>query len=207
MLAYRSLRTAIIVGLAAGIVLCLRITQPAPGNAHAAPMFNTFTVNSLLDTADLSLLDGVCDVDPGPLTTCTLRAAIQEANAQPGADTIGFTIVGGGTITLLSILPPITDQVTITGTTAIAPPFQPQVRINANDLALGLWFSSNALTTSSNSIVSGLLVRNADAGTTGIAIRIAPGGGVGDLAVSNVTVTGCWLGVNDAGTGAGGRRT
>jgi len=34
--------------------------------------------------------DDICDVDPGAGTKCTLRGAIQEANAHAGADTIGF---------------------------------------------------------------------------------------------------------------------
>ena len=45
------------------------------------------------------------------------------------------------------------------------------------------------------------MIRNADLDTTGIAIRIEPG--PGGLAVSNVTVTGCWFGLNDAGDASG----
>ena len=98
------------------------------------------------------------------------------------------------------LLPAITEQVTITGPTTGAL-FQPQVAINANDLAMGLWFSSTAASTSSNSVVSGLAIRNADSGTTGIGIRIEPA--AGGLAVSNVTVSGCWFGLNDTGGGSG----
>ncbi len=56
-----------------------------------------FVVNSTVDAADVSPGDGVCAalVDRG--TACTLRAAIQEANALAGADTI---IVPQGTYTL-----------------------------------------------------------------------------------------------------------
>ncbi len=78
---------------------------------------------------------------------CTLRAAIQEANALAGADVITFSV--SGEITLTSLLPVITEQVSITGNTTGAL-FQPQVAINANDLAMGLWFSSTATSTSSN---------------------------------------------------------
>jgi CSLREA domain-containing protein len=45
----------------------------------------TFTVNSTDDTVDASLGDGVCATAGG---VCTLRAAIQEANALAGADVI-----------------------------------------------------------------------------------------------------------------------
>jgi CSLREA domain-containing protein len=49
--------------------------------AHAA----SFTVNSTADAVDASPGDGSCNAGGGQ---CTLRAAIQETNALPGADTI-----------------------------------------------------------------------------------------------------------------------
>ena len=69
MFASRFLRNAVLVVLIAGIIFCSSITQPAPGKAHAAPMFASFTVNSLLDTADASPGDGVCDTGAGGLYT------------------------------------------------------------------------------------------------------------------------------------------
>src|SRR5437667_4758637 len=47
----------------------------------------------------------------------SLRQAILDANANPGADTITFNISGSGlhTISPLSVLPDITDPVTIDG--------------------------------------------------------------------------------------------
>lgn len=45
----------------------------------------TFTVNSQVDAVDVNPGDGVCATEEG---ACTLRAAIQETNALPGADTI-----------------------------------------------------------------------------------------------------------------------
>jgi hypothetical protein len=49
----------------------------------------------------------------------TLRQAILDANANPGADTIAFGILGSGvqTITLATPLPPITEAVTVDGYT------------------------------------------------------------------------------------------
>jgi uncharacterized repeat protein (TIGR01451 family)/CSLREA domain-containing protein len=73
------------VGLLA--VLALAMLAPA---AHAA----TFTVTSTADAVDASPGDGLCDTGLG---LCTLRAAIQEANAFSGADTI---FVPAGTYTL-----------------------------------------------------------------------------------------------------------
>jgi CSLREA domain-containing protein len=59
-------------------------------------------VTSLVDPGD-----GICDA------TCTLREAIDATNAVPGADTITFNV--DGTITLGSMLPAISDAVTIDG--------------------------------------------------------------------------------------------
>ncbi len=47
----------------------------------------TFTVNSTLDATDIIPGDGLCETAPGN-GVCTLRAAIQEANARPGPDGI-----------------------------------------------------------------------------------------------------------------------
>ena len=79
--------------------------------AHAA----TLTVDSTLDDSDISPGDGFCDTGGG---ICTLRAAIDEANTLPGADTINFAIAGAGvhTITPASVLI-IDSQITIDGST------------------------------------------------------------------------------------------
>jgi hypothetical protein len=81
----------------------------------------TFTVNTTLDLPDTNLADNACDADPSPLEVlCTLRAAIMEANDEPGPDTIGFNIpaLDPGctgqqwcTITLTMLdLPPLVDD-------------------------------------------------------------------------------------------------
>jgi CSLREA domain-containing protein len=54
-------------------------------NAKAAPMVPGFTVNTTNDTADANPGDGVCADANGD---CSLRAAISEANARAGDDTI-----------------------------------------------------------------------------------------------------------------------
>ena len=69
-----------------------------------------FTVNSTVDAPDAALGDGVCAAPGGP---CTLRAAVHEANARFGMDTI---VVPAGTYLLTRNHPlRITDGVTITG--------------------------------------------------------------------------------------------
>jgi CSLREA domain-containing protein len=69
----------------------------------------TYTVNT---TDDVN--DGTCDA-----THCSLREAINTANANAGTDTIAFNIPGAGphTITPTSALPTITDPVIIDGYT------------------------------------------------------------------------------------------
>jgi len=64
--------------LAAGVVL---IGAGAPGPAHAAEFF----VNAASDAADVKPGDRQCIT---AAATCTLRAAVQEANATTGADVI-----------------------------------------------------------------------------------------------------------------------
>ena len=67
---------ALAVAIALGAVLGLSA-------ASAAGL--TFVVNSTVDSVDANVGDGLCRTSAG---TCTLRAATQEANAQPGHDTI-----------------------------------------------------------------------------------------------------------------------
>jgi len=101
-------------------------------NAQAVPLPTPpagllIIVNSTLDQDDAaSPSSGVCDVDLGtPGDQCTLRAAIEVANAFAGDDTIRFLIpssdancdasTGACTIALNSALPEISDGVNITG--------------------------------------------------------------------------------------------
>ncbi|MEY3806187.1 MAG: hypothetical protein RIR69_999, partial [Actinomycetota bacterium] len=76
-------------------IIAISPTAMFPTNVSAA----TFTVTSLAD-----------DVSSG-----TLRWAITQANASPGADTISFDNAVTGTITLTSNLPAITETLTISG--------------------------------------------------------------------------------------------
>ena len=67
---------------AAFLLAAATFTAFAPP-AHAA----AFDVTTTADTVDTNPGDGVCDDGTGQ---CSLRAAIQEANASPGADTISL---------------------------------------------------------------------------------------------------------------------
>ncbi|HEX9372378.1 MAG TPA: hypothetical protein VF897_15295, partial [Roseiflexaceae bacterium] len=81
--------------------------QGAPPQVEAAAPL-TLVVNSTGDTGDAQIGDGVCKTSAG---SCTLRAAIQEANAHAGPDQINFAISGTGvhTIQLGAELPALND--------------------------------------------------------------------------------------------------
>ncbi len=70
-----------------------------------------YTVNSIGDASDANTGDGKCETTtPGE---CTLRAAIEQANADGVATTINIT--AAGVITLSSNLPSITTDLTVVG--------------------------------------------------------------------------------------------
>lgn len=93
------------------------VALPAPTLA-AQP----FVVNRLADGIDRNVGDGVCDASPAAGVQCSLRAAVMEANAQPGANVI--TLPAG---TYLLVIPgenedgtaaddlDVTDTLTING--------------------------------------------------------------------------------------------
>ncbi len=91
--------------------------------ADPALALSTFTVNRTTNESDASTADGVCDVDTSTTgNQCTLRAAIQQANANSNpseTDAIKFNIPGDPTkvktIRPTSELPAITQSVTING--------------------------------------------------------------------------------------------
>ena len=78
-----------VVALVLGLLLT---ASPILGAVHPAQAAQTFVVNRATDEPDRNLADAACDVSANAGPQCTLRAAIQEANATPGADTIAFAI-------------------------------------------------------------------------------------------------------------------
>ena len=78
-------------------------------------------VNATGDTGDLAPGNGLCHTGTvsGGRLECTLRAAIEEANATPGSNVIVFDITGNGPHTIRpgSPLPELSDPVTIDATT------------------------------------------------------------------------------------------
>jgi CSLREA domain-containing protein len=121
--------------------LCLFLATPL--------VASTYSVNSLGDASDATPGNDVCATAG---TVCTLRAAIEEANAHAGGDAITFSIAG--TIAPATDYPDITEQLAINGTTA--PGYAAPVVIvdGAGSLTVGLAFGSGA----ANSSLAGLHV-------------------------------------------------
>ncbi|MEV0729580.1 winged helix-turn-helix domain-containing protein [Polymorphospora sp. NPDC050346] len=104
---HRRRRTLVLAGLtAAGLLTTLLTVQPV--------WAVTFTVTSTADGVDANIGDGVCRTSAN---TCTLRAAIQEANATLPGDTIQ---VPAGTYQLTR--PPAGDNGDATGDLDIVSP-------------------------------------------------------------------------------------
>jgi CSLREA domain-containing protein len=112
-----------------------------------------FTVNSTGDASDANWGDGICDDGTGD---CTLRAAIEEANAHPGYDKIAFDIEGAESHTIQpnSGLPMILEPVILDGTTE--PDFlgTPIVEVDGSFAgnSNGIWINSGSC------VVRGLVI-------------------------------------------------
>ncbi len=118
-----------------------------PTVALSAPAM-TFTVTTTGD-------NGGVNPPPGA-GTGTLRQAIVDANANPGADMITFNILPAGmkTISPMSALPTITDPVTIDGTTQPGFAGSPIIELNGT----GAGDANGLLITAGSSIVRGLVI-------------------------------------------------
>ncbi len=171
---------------AVALAVALALALLGAAEARAA----TFTVNSTGDEPDSSAEDDICFIGTG-FFTCTLRAAIQEANRDPDPDVIDFEIPGAGihTIDTPTDFPTVSTPVTIDGYTeggaspnsnAFGKPLNTELRIELRD---GLQFQSG----SSGSVVKGLAI----GGTGGTGITMLSG---------HVEVEGSFIGTNPQGT-------
>jgi CSLREA domain-containing protein len=115
----------------------------------------TFIVNDTGDQHDAAPGDGVCD---NGLGRCTLRAAIEEANALPGLDTVTFAITSGDPLIQPVVeLPAITDTIRIDGTTQPGYVDKPLVRIDGNAVC---WYCRGLVLMSNGSTIRGLSITN-----------------------------------------------
>ncbi len=90
----RSGRVSLLPVLVASVVVAAGLAVFPADPADAA---TTLTVNSTGDQSDRNPGDGICLTGAGK---CSLRAAIEEANALAGPDTIAFAIPGNGVHTI-----------------------------------------------------------------------------------------------------------
>ncbi len=167
----------------AGIALVAAALLATPALSPHRVLAASYVVNSTADTGDLLLADGVCDAGGG---VCTLRAAIQQANFNPGADTITFSIGSGvRTIAPMSALPDVTGAVTIDGTTQ--PGFSGAPIIELSGVSAGSGVDGLKLTGGS-SIVKGLVINRW--GANGIEMATLGGN----------TIAGNYIGTDVTGT-------
>jgi hypothetical protein len=133
--------------------------------------------------------------------TGTLRQAIIDANATPGADTITFalpdSLKGSGgwwTIQPLSALPEVTDPATIDGWSQAGAGrgLAPKVMLDGTFAGL-----ANGLVLDNNSTVRGLAIGNFAGGKAGI--MLSPDGAP---RIGGNTVQGCYVGLDPSGTTA-----
>lgn len=162
-------RTSIILAV---LMLILLFSAWLLSNAVYAA--TTVTVNDVGDAGDLLQGDGVCDADNAAGEQCTLRAAIEELNAQ-GADSvpheIHFNIPGSGphTIAPTSDLPMINVPLIIDGRsqpnstcpTADQPANLQIVLDGANNTEIG---SRGFWVNASGSTITGLVIGNFSTG-------------------------------------------
>ncbi len=150
----------------------------APTVLLTAPQ-STFVVNSTGDGGDSNLNDQICNDGTG---RCTLRAAIEQANASVGADAIHFNIPGVGVPTIHPnrTLPSVTEALTIDGMT------QPAGRVEISGANAG--FSVGLEILSGDSVVRGLVINRFQ--IDGICIRTG----------GNNIIEGNRIGTDSAGT-------
>jgi CSLREA domain-containing protein len=154
------------------------------------PTGNVLTVNSTGDASDANPGDGICDDGTG---FCTLRAAIQEANASvnsiSGPDAIEFNIPGTGPHTIRpgSALPAVVDAVVIDATTQPGYAGTPLIELDGSLAGAG---------------VSGLRLSTGGNTVKGLAINRFAASGILVLTGGENTIQGNFLGTNAAGTAA-----
>ena len=171
---------------AARMLLCLAVLiAAAPATASAT----TYTVDSTGDLPDRQLGNNICKdtTDPEANAKCTLRAAIQEANANPGPDKIAFAIGAGATIAPVSQLPAIVDSLDVDGTSQQGYAGTPVIQLsgaNAPADTFGIWITGGAGSTVRGLVINGWRV--------GVALD-------GSLTSQN-KVFNNWIGTDAAGT-------
>jgi uncharacterized repeat protein (TIGR01451 family)/CSLREA domain-containing protein len=174
------------------VLLCVALSANA----------STYVVDDPGDASDAVTGDDACATAGG---VCTLRAAIEEANAHAGADTIAFSVAG--TLMPVSDYPVIVQQTIIDGRTAPGYDGTPVVAIGrAARAGEGLVFGTG----SNGSYLYALRIFGFDTGVTihadAVTIRNARLGGLfrSDYLPSPPPTNGVGLRVNGSGSTIGG---
>ncbi len=155
-------------------------TSPAPAR------FATLTVNSTGDESDGDPSDGVCDTgnsDDGLTGLCTLRAAIMQANALGGPNTILFDLGGPFPKITTTGLPAITESIIIDGNTGGAD--KVVLTIDPGDVTPG--------------VGSGLLIEAGGSSISNLIIYGFGGSGITMTTGEDNVLTDSWLGVDETG--------
>ena len=124
------------------------------------------TSNDAGDASDNNVGDSICDTSPTTGDQCTLRAAIQEANAVAGDDTLTFSAsLNDSTITLSTALPDLSSNVTIAGSGASSLTVQRSTAVGTPRFRI-FTIAGGAITVN----ISGLTISNGHttAGTAGV---------------------------------------
>lgn len=148
------------------------------------------------EDAPISQRDGLCDVDPDTVgEQCTLRAAIQEANARPDYDIINFDIPGGGVRTITvplggPLLPDILEEVDINAVSQPGWSGSPMVQLVSE-------------VSGQTALARGLTVATSNATIRGLAISRF----TGNIVISNSSgpannnkIENCYIGLNADGS-------
>ena len=148
----------------------------------------TLVVDSLADTADADAGDGTCDDGSG---ACTLRAAIETANGQPGPDVVVFDLPGPGPwiIRPLSGLPTIEDPLHVDGSSQPGHVDAPVIELDGSSVA---------------GFPNGLRVSTFDCRLTALAIHGFPASGLVLSSGGRHVIEGCHLGLDADGSVAPG---
>lgn len=184
-------RVVLLCVLAGAAVILVQITR-----AQVNPPLH-LNVNSLADTADINVGDGSCDSDGTTAgDQCTLRAAIQEANASAtaGADSIRFdSALNSGTISLNAALPDVATNLIITG------PGANLLRIQRSTAGGTPSFRVFKIQPAFTVTISGLTIANGNA--AGATVESNSGGGIFNS--GTLTIDSCVVSGNQATSGGG----
>ncbi|MEI7770280.1 MAG: hypothetical protein WCI67_09850, partial [Chloroflexales bacterium] len=164
------------------VAMALLLAPFAVAGRPALAAGGTYIVNSTLDTG------GTCPT----ASTCTLRQAINSANADGGSSSITFdlTTLTNITITPSTELPPLTEAGTTISGQVNGSSFQPLIIINGGGtLTYGLAISHDASNTADNTVVENLIFTGFQGTST-----VPAGAAIFVNSAHAATIRGCYIG-------------